>query len=59
MDWTTLLLGIIIGWTLEWLLELFYFRGKRTGGSDASLVADLKAKLRDAEAEIKRLKPGE
>lgn len=39
MDWTTLLLGIIIGWTLEWLLELFYFRDKRTGGGNVGAGA--------------------
>jgi predicted flap endonuclease-1-like 5' DNA nuclease len=27
--WLALVIGILIGWVLEWLLELFYFRRKR------------------------------
>ena len=58
MDWTTLLMGIIVGWTLGWLLELSYFRGKRSRGGDAFLLVDLKTRLREAEVENQRLLAG-
>lgn len=48
--WVVLVLGILIGWVLEWLLELFFFRRQRL--SCQHRLADLEAALVERQHQI-------
>ena len=36
MEWVILLFGVLIGWGIEWVVDLFYWR-RRQEGTTASL----------------------
>jgi predicted flap endonuclease-1-like 5' DNA nuclease len=49
--WLALLLGIFIGWILEWLLEVWFFRRKRVEAQRH--LAELEARLRTCDHELR------
>lgn len=49
--WLALLLGIFIGWILEWLLEVWFFRRKRVEAQRQ--LAELEARLRTCDHELR------
>lgn len=54
MDWVILLIGVLIGWGGEWLVDLFYWRRRQEGTSAALVQAD--ATLIAVQAENQLLK---
>ncbi len=54
MDWVILLFGVLIGWGIEWLVDLFYWRRRQERTSAALEQAE--AALVSARAESQQLK---
>ena len=52
--WVALVLGLLIGWVGEWLLELFVFRRSRTACQRKR--EELKAELKARDAEIQDMR---
>ncbi len=50
--WFALLLGILIGWVLEWLFELWFFRRRRL--ECQRRLANIEAQLRARDEELRR-----
>jgi len=53
MDWVILLFGVLIGWGIEWVVDLFYWRRRHGGTSEA--LAQAEAALVSARAENQQL----
>jgi predicted flap endonuclease-1-like 5' DNA nuclease len=62
LDWTSLLIGLVLGWLLQWALDYFFWRDRHSGGEEIEAlqgeldaatmrIAELEASLNDAEAE--------
>jgi hypothetical protein len=52
MNWLTILVGVLIGWLAEWLIDLFYWRRRgqaQTTGTDAGGGPQDSQGQRDAE----------
>ena len=54
MDWVILLVGVLIGWGIEWIVDLFYWRRREKGTVEA--LAQAEAALMSAQAENQQLK---
>jgi predicted flap endonuclease-1-like 5' DNA nuclease len=54
MDWVILLFGVLIGWGIEWLVDLFYWRRRQEG--IAASLEQAEGALVSARAENQQLK---
>ncbi len=54
MEWLSFLIGALVGWVVEWLVDFFYWRPKWV--SDAEVEAQLRDELAAAQEEIETLR---
>ncbi len=54
--WVALLLGILIGWILQWLLEVWFFRRRRL--ECQRRLAQVEAQLKEREEELRQARRG-
>ena len=54
IHWLSLLIGALIGWALEWILDIFYWRRRYT--RSVEVEAETRTQLVDSQAELETLR---